>query len=789
MTVTQKMYRYSLLIFLLSFIFSLSYGQATLLGKITDKSGEPLIGAAIVFEELNKGVVTDVSGTYNINVEPGSYTVKISFVGYKSHVEMIRLSEKSQTLNLSLEEDANILSDVVVMGKSETTETMERPFTVSAIDVKPLKIQNLDINQILNTTTGVRIREEGGLGSNFNFSLNGFNGSQVKFFIDGIPMDYFGSSLSLNNIPSNLISKIEVYKGVVPVHLGSDALGGAINITTNRAIKNYLNVSYAFGSFNTHRASLIGRFTDKSGFVVNANAFFNYSDNNYTVDAEVVNIQTGKVTEEEVERFHDAYQSQTVQLEGGVENKSYADDLFLGLILSSNEKEIQSGYNLTKVVGEAFTTDKALISTLKYQKKDLLVNGLSLTVNSTYKYGESMRVDTSSRQYNWRGEYAVKDLDVRSGEISWDKTEFRFNDNALMASANISYTIDERQSIALNNTYSRYRRVGEDPISYNAVPFSEPNILTKNITGLSYSLDLVEGKLRSVLFGKLLYMDALTRDGEGTADDDVLVAINNKQTQYGFGAATTYFLSDNLQVKASYEHTYRLPEVLEMFGNGLQILSNPNLEAEKSQNFNIGLLGKKRFNRNYILIEAGYLYRLPENLIRNAALGQTSTYENLQSARAHIFEGVIKYTYNDWLNLEVNGTYQNIVNNQKYTSAGGENYLYEDRLPNMPFLFGNAKAGVIFNNVGSETGKLSVNWSTLFVEAFYLKWPSQGSQESKYDIPRQISHDLSASYAMQDGKYNLSLSCTNIMDSKLFDNFMLQKPGRAFNVKLSYFIQ
>ncbi|WP_420583373.1 TonB-dependent receptor [Reichenbachiella sp.] len=758
-------------------------------GTVVDEKGEALPGSTILIVGTNTGGIADMNGKFSLKeIKAGTHQIKISTLGHLEQIQTVVIAKgKTTPLHIVMKTDATSLDEVTIEAKSEVTELREQTFAITAIDAEPLKIQNLDVNQILNTTTGVRIREEGGLGSNFDFSLNGFSGSQVKFFIDDIPMDYFGSSLSLNNIPVNLISKIEVYKGVVPVHLGSDALGGAVNVTTDRGIQNYLNASYSIGSFNTHRAAIVGRVTTDHGLVVKANGFFNYSDNNYTVTAEVVDTNSGKVTEQDVERFHDGYQSQTLQLEVGVENKPFADRLFVGVIVSSNEKEIQTGFNLTNVVGEANTTDKVLIPTLKYQKNDLMIEGLDLRFNATYKYGESMRIDTSSRKYNWLGEFSTKDVSVNSGEISWDKTLFRFDDNAFLASANISYEINDQQAISLNNNYSYYNRVGDDPIAMSSVPFKEPNTLEKNITGLAYSLNLLDNRLKTVTFGKLFYLNALTRT---ETDEDELVPITNSDLYKGFGIAATYFFTDGLQAKISYENTYRLPEVLELFGNGLQIYENPTLQPEKSQNYNISFLGRKRYGENEFLVEVGYLYRLPENLIRNHATGNESAYENLLAAKANIFEGGIKYNYKRILNIEVNGTYQKIVNDTEINPlTGGTNYLYEAQVPNMPILFGNAKVGVLFDQIGHETGKLGINWSTAFVEEFFLKWPINGDKETKADIPRQLSHNLSASYTWLNGKYNLSLSCTNLMNEKLYDNFLLQKPGRAYNLKLSYFLQ
>src|SRR5699024_7385342 len=124
---------------------------------------------------------------------------------------------------------------------------------------------------------------DGGLGSETHFSLNGFSGNQVKFFIDGLPMSSYGGSFNLSSIPVNAIDRVEIYNGVVPVQLGSDALGGAVNIITNQS-DNFLDASYTFGSFNTHRASLNGAYTNKeSGFTVRGNLGLNYSDNDYNV--------------------------------------------------------------------------------------------------------------------------------------------------------------------------------------------------------------------------------------------------------------------------------------------------------------------------------------------------------------------------------------------------------------------------------------------------------------------------------------------------------------------------
>lgn len=101
------------------------------------------------------------------------------------------------------------------------------------------------------------MRETGGTGSDIQVLLDGFSGRHVKVFVDGVPQEGVGSSFGLNNIPVNFAERIEIYKGVVPVGFGTDAIGGVINVVTNKSRKPFwLDASYSYGSFNTHGTSV-----------------------------------------------------------------------------------------------------------------------------------------------------------------------------------------------------------------------------------------------------------------------------------------------------------------------------------------------------------------------------------------------------------------------------------------------------------------------------------------------------------------------------------------------------
>ncbi|OQP40852.1 hypothetical protein A4H97_14685 [Niastella yeongjuensis] len=675
------------------------------------------------------------------------------------------------------------LKQVTVTGKSDLRAAKEQAYTVTAIDATRLHNTTRDINQVLNHSTGVKIREEGGLGSNYSFSLNGFTGKQVKFFLDGMPMDNFGSSLSLNNLPINMAERIEIYKGVVPVFLGSDALGGAVNVVTNQKIKKYLDASYSIGSFNTHRASINSRYTTDKGFTINLNGFYNYSDNNYKIDVQIPDPQTGIYGNTlRIKRFHDAYHSAMGQVEAGFVNKQFADKLLFGLIVSENRKEVQTGMNMDLVSGQVFNSSNSIIPTFKYKKENFFVPGLTLTANANMSFVKSGITDTSSRLYDWYGNYTVKTFGSNSGELSYYKTKFRFNDRNALASANLSYELNKNHNFSLNHNYTYARRKGDDPIAIDPIPFDIPNTLSKNITGLAYKYSTLSNRFSATVFAKQFSMSASTVDAEWGTHESMKTSYNRT----GYGVAAMYYVFPFAQVKASYESTWRLPEGEEMFGNGLLLKNNPYLKPEHSHNINVGLALMKTFNKHKLEGEINYLYRKAGDFIRLESDGQISRYSNLDSVRTSGVEWSVRYTYDDALTVEVNSTYQNTLNSKTF-DHGIPNYTYWDRLPNMPYLFGSFDAGYKLKKAFYSHDALTFGVGGNFVEKFYLFWPSQGSAGTKFIIPRQFTQDAAVTYSLQNGKYNMAVECTNLSNAKLYDNFKLQKPGRAFNVKLRYF--
>lgn len=767
-----------------------AWSQVYIGGTVRAADGETLPGATVTIEKKGKHVLSDAGGRYAFEQLPdGEYTLSVTYIGYLKQTRPVPGGSGGRfNIDFTLEESAIELESAMVVGLSETREASRLAYNITAIDAKQLHNTTVDLSNVLDRVSGVRVRETGGVGSNFTFSLNGFSGRQVKFFIDGIPMDNFGSSFQLNNIPVNLAERVEIYKGVVPIWLGADALGGAVNIITNPNRHNYLDVSYSYGSFNTHRSSVNAGFTSSKGFTVQLNAFQNYSDNNYKVNVEIADLETGRYESRRVRRFHDQYRNETVIANLGVVNKKFADRLLFGVTLGKNKADIQTGNRMYDVYGERERKGNIVMPSVRYTKKDLFTKGLDLTFNGNFNLGQEQAIDTAFRQYNWLGEFIEKGSPGQVGGES-SRTLYKFRNNNGLFNFNLGYQISEKHSVSLNNTFNTFNRKGEDELNPDDETNRLPKRTDKNVIGLGYRYQISE-RWNTTLFFK----EYIQKSKTSTLYNDEYYVQSNTFTQEGYGIAATWFIRPRLQLKASFEKSYRLPENDEMFGDVVNLASNPTLRPESSYNSNLGLNYTVTLNKVHNLyVDANVIYRSASDFIRPSVFVSygraVQQMVNLRDVVNSGIDGEIRYSYKRLLNAGINLTYQNIRNNTKYEGSSTDiSPVYKDRIPNMPYLFGNANASVFLKDVGKTGNTLTIGYNLLYVHEYFLRWPSQGAASSKLTIPEQVAHDVNLVYSLAGGRYNVAFECRNLADAVLYDNFSLQKPSRSFNVKLRYFL-
>ncbi|WP_215231517.1 TonB-dependent receptor [Dyadobacter linearis] len=794
----SKLFRCGISMILCTLPLLVNAQTSSISGKITSQDRSTLPGVSVLLKKTSHGTTTDADGLYKLtDVKPGNYTIEVTGVGFSTISQTVSVkSGKHVTLDFTMLESQTDLNEVQVVGKTQTQEIKELAFSVNAIETKQFANTTADLNQVLNRSTGVRIREQGGLGSNFVFSINGLSGKAVKYFIDGVPMEILGSAMSLNNIPVNLAERIEVYKGVVPVQLGSDAMGGAVNVITSQKQTNYLDLSHSYGSFNTHRSALTGQYVHKpTGITLKATGFFNYSDNNYKMKGveileggkrngdQITDLSGANFVMTDTRRFHDQYRSSMGQLEAGITNKSWADVLYVGFGYTAGKQDLQTGFEQTIVYGNVTRDSKAFTGTLRYKKANLFIKGLDLSLFASQSRDAYVTTDTLLRQYYWDGSWTTKG----ATEMGGVKTIGHIIRPRTFARANLSYTLNERHSFNINYTADRLKNE-----SYNELISDSddmPGIMNKQIIGVAYQQELLDKKWVNTFFAKYY---GLGLERKKYIDQSYQV-VDSTFRNYGYGVASRYKILPDLGIKISLEHAYRLQEVEEVFGDGLNVQPNPDLKPESSDNVNLGGYYGVRFNKHRFFVEASGFYRNAVDFIypvpdqRSKALKN----ENKASVRVTGFEGELRYDYGDLLSFNINATYQNAVNTTKFGNTSSNNYeaTYLNKIPNQPWLFGNANLAIGKSNVFGKDTRLQFSWYTQYVHWFYLTWEAFGNVNGKSTIPNQLIHNASLNYSLQNGRYNISAECRNLTDDLAYDNFRLQKPGRAFSLKLRYFIK
>lgn len=769
--------------------FKNDFSFAFVQGRVVDAEGTPVFGASVYVKELSIGATTDIEGRYRLKIESsGTYVLRVSFLGYKTYQKKISVHQGEEiSIRIVLQQASENLETVVISAKNKIQQLEAMAYNVDVLDAKGMKNTTLSAGEALNQVAGVRVRQSGGVGSRMNLSINGFTGKQVKVFIDGVPMENFGSSFQLNNIPVGFAKRIEVYKGVVPIRLGADALGGAINIVTNKYEATHVNLSYAYGSFNTHQSSLNAVYVAKSGFTARLKAFQNYSDNSYKVEVGVADLETGEYfSHQEVRRFHDMYHNETVIAEVGVVNTSYADRLLFGINIGQNYQEIQTGARLVSVFGAMHTEGTIIMPTLKYKKTDFLWEGLDVDISANYNFGEEKIIDTLHRRYNWFGQY--KTYSGPGGERNYANYVYRNNNG--VATANLNYEINPQHAVSVSNVASTFDRKGSDKLAPEDEIYQQPRKSFKNVLGLGYRFK--NNRWSSSVFLKhytQINTFAQSYNPTGIYGDIAYRNRENTFNKWGYGITGSYFITDNFQLKASYEKSYRLPSASELFGNLVTLEGNIDLDPEKSNNYNIGASYWTTFSRNHLInIGANIFYRDASDFIRprlnkNQAM---QVMDNLFSVTNLGGTAEFNYAYKNAFSIGFNMTYQDLRNNTKYVAGQTtESIVYRDRIPNMSYLFGNLDAAYSFTSPFRKEDEIRMSYNLAYVHSFFLFWPSLGN--NKFDIPKQISHNLNVTYTLgKKDNFQLSLACRNITNNKLYDNFSLQKPGRSFSAKINY---
>lgn len=755
---------------------------ATVKGRIS-AGEEPIVGAVVQLKELKKYAVADAQGNFSLLVpyRKAPYTFTIESMGYKTQEQTLIVAQPVVVLNVAMEEEITALTGITVEAITPIKQVEKSAYNVAAIDATKLTHLNSNAADMLAKASGVKVRETGGVGAESQINLNGFTGQHVRTFVDGVPISR-ASSFQIGNIPTELIDRIEIYKGVVPVTFGSDALGGAVNIVTRRSNAQYANLSYTFGSFNTHKSTLnVGApLTDNIG--IELNVYQNYSDNSYKVLTHYLDLTKGIYSKDKqwFKRFHDRYHNEVIIGKVNIFKEPWADKLSFSLNYNQEYKQIQNANLMQIVFGGKYQTSYTYSTGIEYEKKNLL-KGLSFSVVGRYDLTTTNVVDEENRIYSWDGSYRIKPT---KGEAMYQNTVFE--GKTAYVAAHLDYWLSEKHFLQLTHTFSHYYRLTKSQLF---TPFSSDadfmdRINQKNITGLSYKY-VPNDQWTVLAFGKY-YTAKVT--GPAVVSGHGYLSVYEDHTErtnaLGVGIGSSYEFSKELLAKLSYEKSYRLPNDRELFGDGdLEIGAN-QLRPEHSENLNVNLSWQPETNGHALLAEGGFALRyIQDYIIRNVASTGAATSKNHGKVLTLGGDFTLRYFYQKTFSVGGNLSYMDMRNRERKNTNGADSVTYGDRVPNMPYLFGSADATYTFDSLLTQDDGLTLGYNLAYTHEFFLSWQSEGA---KITVPTQLSHDLSLTYTAPRNKYTLSVEVKNFTDALLYDNYSLQKAGRAFYVKASY---
>lgn len=776
----------SFLLLLIS-ISAFSQHKTMISGKVLSTEKTTVDFATVYLKGTNYGGTTNEEGIYHLQAPAGEYTLVVSAIGYKTVEKPVKLMRGERTkMNVVISPQATELDEVVVVSNG-VTRLKRSAFNAVALDTKALQNSTQNLSEALAQAPGMKIRESGGVGSDMQLMMDGFTGKHIKIFIDGVPQEGVGSSFGLNNIPVNYAERIEVYKGVVPVGFGTDAIGGVINIITKKnRNKWFLDASYSYGSFNTHKSYANFGQTFRSGLTYEINVFQNYSDNNYYVDTPVKDFTTGAINKKKIEhvkRFHDTYHNEAVIGKIGFVDKKWADRLMFGFTYSHMYKDIQTGVRQEVVFGGKYRKGYSIMPSLDYRKRDFFVRGLDVVLTANYNKNMTNNVDTSSYEYNWRGE--MRPLRM-PGEQSYQNT--RSDNNNWNGTLTANYRIGKAHTFTFNHVINAFRRSNQSLLNEDSEANAIPKETRKNISGLSYRLMPTEHWNLSV-FGKYYNQFIAGPVATSSAQDDY-IRTTNSVSAMGYGAAGTYFILKSLQAKLSYEKAYRLPTNEEMFGDEDLETGDISLKPENSDNVNLNLSYNETFGKHSVYVEGGLIYRNTKDYIQRNISDLSggkygATYVNHGRVETKGYNISVRYGFANWVSVGGNFTQMNVRDNVKTVTSGTnqESLTYGARMPNLPYQFANSDVTFYWRNLWKKGNTLSVTYDNLYMHSFPLYSEAVGS-ESEFVVPTQFSHNLTLSYGIQNGRYNISFECRNLTNEKLYDNFSLQKAGRAFYGKV-----
>ena len=237
------------------YAIDLNKSDANIIGHVLEKkTGEHLPYMTVALKGTTIGTMTDGTGHYFLkNLPEGEFILSVSAVGYKPQERKVTL-KRGKTLeeNFELEEDMVALDGVVVTANRNETARRLAPTLVKVVTPKLFDMTNSHtLSQGLVFQPGVRVENDCQNCGYSQVRINGMDGKYTQILIDSRPIfSALAGVYGLEQIPANMIERVEVVRGGGSALFGSSAIAGTVNIITKEPLRNSGSFAHSISNFD-----------------------------------------------------------------------------------------------------------------------------------------------------------------------------------------------------------------------------------------------------------------------------------------------------------------------------------------------------------------------------------------------------------------------------------------------------------------------------------------------------------------------------------------------------------
>ena len=768
---------------LLSILFPLHlYAQTnTVELKVVDADNGNGIEAATVqwkpigAPSFKNGALTDRRGIVQIQAKGvDSYVVLTRYVGYETAIDTLKSSIKKHTIRLRA--NARELDGVVVTGKSKVQFMRESPEAITVINGKDLQGRSVSLETILDKTIGLKVGQTGGLGSSSRIIVHGLEGNRIQILWDGIPMSTSDGTFSLDEIPIDIIERIEVYKSIIPARFGCDGLGGAVNIVTKEFSTDYLDASYELGSYQTHKGSVFSRKNfPKSGILLGAGGYYTSAKNDYSF----------RVPEREnllVKRDHDRFRSYMLKWKVAF-TKFWFDEISTEFGYYNRFNETQG---VLKNIQHAENKSGMFMLENKLIKSGILNNRLNFESHFSLSHTTNNFVDTARVNHDFEGNiYPSPNGQGETGDVPHNSNDKGLEINERI---NLDYKLSTNHNLNLNTLINYAQRQPNDDIASQHAGFiigGFPSKKTSIVSGLTWDAKLFGRKLTNMFSAKYFHLHSEIEDLTSYEMIEAPKKKSNTTSQIGWIEAMKYEPFRGFHLKVSYQRAIRLPNSQELFGDGIITFPAAGLKPEKSHNSNLGFLIDKNdvLGLSRLQFEVNGFYMQVSDMIKLMKQHMAAGYVNAEKVHIKGIETELKLDISPTVYAYGNLTYQDVRDVLDYLpGTQAPNPTKGLRLPNIPYLFANFGAEYHSDRL-FKNWYVKAFWDGKFTEEFFYFWELTELQKRR--IPRSFVNDIGLLLTYKN-KYSIALECHNLMNKEVWDQFRQPLAGRTFHLKFRY---